>query len=485
MQPKLLCLLLFSLALLASPVWSVTKELNVRGGPEPPNKDPFYDPPSGWQNKSPGTVLRSRQIQGTFLGQKVKFKHTYQLLYRTTGNDGKQPMTTVTTVFIPYNARKNQLLVATDPQDANAAKCSASFAFQPGSNNFLNIFFTLGNLILQAFTTDGFITTIPDHEGVNGLFANGRLQGHAALDALRATLNFKPVGLNKNTPVAGYGYSGGGIVMGWSSSLQPTYAPELKVAGWTFGGTPTNLTSTVKSLDGGLFAGFAVNGVVGLLDGHPKLKDKWSWVIKPVGQKLLNQARHQCAVASLISFAFKTIESEKYIHNGTSLLEWPEIRKVVRHQTMALKKEETPRAPVFMVHSHADEIIPYSSAIETAKTWCKNGANIHFRTYTNPFLGHIFNWFFATPEQVIFLRNVFDGKIKQQGCKFDTSDDPLVDKGVLGEELQEDFHYIKFLFGQRVGPDDKKFTSTLKSEISKYKQKKSHGSKHGSPSASH
>ena len=48
-----------------------------------PDKDPFFKPPQGWQNKQPGDILRWRQIKPIFHLMDMKLEAAYQLLYRT------------------------------------------------------------------------------------------------------------------------------------------------------------------------------------------------------------------------------------------------------------------------------------------------------------------------------------------------------------------------------------------------------------------
>lgn len=47
-------------------------------------------------------------------------------------------------------------------------------------------------------------------------FSVGHLEGHAVLDGLRATLNFKPAGVKSTAVLGGLGYSGGAIATGES-----------------------------------------------------------------------------------------------------------------------------------------------------------------------------------------------------------------------------------------------------------------------------
>src|SRR4030081_551821 len=80
----------------------VASHERLKAGARPlvPGDDPFYQPPPGFEDAEPGTVLRSRDVQLAFLGLIPQRFHATQLLYRTTDmNNG--PLTTVTTVLAP------------------------------------------------------------------------------------------------------------------------------------------------------------------------------------------------------------------------------------------------------------------------------------------------------------------------------------------------------------------------------------------------
>ena len=62
----------------------------------------------------------------------MKLEAAYQLLYRTTHNDGSQPSWTVTTVFVPHNASRDAFVMAADPTDANSPKCQPSYLYMGG-----------------------------------------------------------------------------------------------------------------------------------------------------------------------------------------------------------------------------------------------------------------------------------------------------------------------------------------------------------------
>ena len=44
------------------------EELQAKARPLVPMEDPFYEPPPGYQHATPGTVLRSRDVELAFLG---------------------------------------------------------------------------------------------------------------------------------------------------------------------------------------------------------------------------------------------------------------------------------------------------------------------------------------------------------------------------------------------------------------------------------
>src|SRR3954467_5855345 len=76
------------------------EELEHKARAVVPAKDPFYEPPPGFEHARPGTVLRSRDVELAFMGLVPQQFTATQLLYRTTDlND--LPQATVTTVVAP------------------------------------------------------------------------------------------------------------------------------------------------------------------------------------------------------------------------------------------------------------------------------------------------------------------------------------------------------------------------------------------------
>lgn len=237
-----------------------------------PADDPFFTPPKGWENASNGDVLRTRKVDIALLEvDQMNYKEAHQILYRTTGVNESTPSTTVTTVVVPYNAQPNKLVNFLTFVDADGSQCAPSYTMRKGGHIANDLAMTYQQLVMTTFMNEGYTLTLPDHQGPTRAFAAGRLEGRMSIDATRATLNFKHLGLDQKSKVAYYGYSGGAIACGWVASLHQKYAPELNVVGYALGGTPSNVSSTITNLNGGPFSAFGVAGVTGLLYAYPDL----------------------------------------------------------------------------------------------------------------------------------------------------------------------------------------------------------------------
>lgn len=346
--------------------------------PLAPSSDPFYQPPAGFQNQAPGAILKSRKVETSFFGLVPDLGiEAYQLLFRTTAINGSA-ITSVTTVFKPdLGAKLDRFVSFHTAYDSSATICDPSYEYQlltPQDDGISDYEY----LLLQVLLLKGYIVSSSDYEGPDAAFAAGRLEGMVGLDSMRAVSQFSTLGFTTKTPaVVGYGYSGGAIATGWAASLQPSYAPELPIRGWAAGGTPSNLTGTLVTIDGTVFAGFvppAVNGLTSPSAYGAVLKPFVDSIITPEGRKDLASADSTCAVGDIFAFAGQSILSTKFSSLGDRLLYTPPVSTILEQTIMGAYKNETPTAPVFMFHSLPDEVIPYSNASNLADTWCADGA---------------------------------------------------------------------------------------------------------------
>lgn len=401
-----------------------------------PDDDPFYQPPDGFAEQDPGSILRNRTINAAFLGLLPAPVKAYQLLYRTTAINGSA-IATVTTIFVPINAKKDKFVSFATAEDSAASKCAPSYTYQLGSAQD-SLIVSVEFLLLQIYLASGYIVASPDYEGPDSAFGAGRLAGMGILDNMRAVKNFKDtLGLTTDNPaIVGAGYSGGALATGWATSLQPSYAKELTIKGWIQGGTPANLTGTAAFLDGTFTAGLLPPAFAGLSAPSAygaQLTPLLDSIITEEGRKALEFAKKNCVANDILNFVGERILSTKFQNLGDRLLYEPTVAKVLRENNMGLKKEETPTAPVFIYHTTQDELIPYSNTTKLVDTWCNNGASVKFSTFANG--GHGGGEILGIVDALTFVNDAFGDKIAE-GCTQRTEYASTLNPIALGAELE-------------------------------------------------
>ncbi|WFD45263.1 hypothetical protein MPSI1_003945 [Malassezia psittaci] len=412
--------------------------------------DPFFSPPKGWKSKSPGDVLRWRKIQPKFLDSNFNVAAAYQVLYRTSQNTPDEPQHTVTTILVPYNAKKNALVVGATAQDSNGPQCTPSAGYTYETLNFVLI---LDQTFFQQYLEEGYIMTIPDKEGPKNAFAAGRMEGYMTLDAVRATLNFDRLNLSNDTRVAGYGYSGGAITIGWAASLRPSYAPDINMIGWALGGTPSNLSGTINHIDSTIFSGLILAGVTGVSDVYPKVRAYLKNVLNSAGRAALEFCRQNCLQDIILKYPLRSIYSNEFQTRGENVFDNSAVQEMFTELTMGLRSSETPDVPTYMYHAEHDEIVPYDDAHKTARAWCRNGAPLHFTTYSHYEMGHFSTEITGSVPAFEFIRDRFNGKRKFSSCKMITEDTLFFNPSVLGGVAGEVIDDILDVFGAGIGPE--------------------------------
>lgn len=406
-----------------------------RSFPLAPSNDPFYQPPAGFESQQPGTILRQREINVAFLGLILDPVKAYQLLYRTTAINGSA-IAGVTTIFVPFFAKKDRFVSFHTAYDSSATICNPSYNYQLGAAQ-TDIISSAEQLILQVYLSLGYIVTSPDYEGPDAAFTPGHLEGMGVLDSMRAVSNFKTLGLSSSNPkIVGLGYSGGAIATGWAASLQPTYAPELNIKGWVQGGTPANLTGTLVYIDNTLFSGFIPAAIAGLAMPSAygaELNPIIEKILTPKGQQIIATARSTCAIGDLITFPEMSLFSTEIQSLGDRVLYDPTVQAVLSKNMMGVNKTEMPTAPVFVYHGTQDEVIPYANASTMVNSWCSNGVSVKFTTFATG--GHVTTEVVALPDTINFVEHAFAGTTAS-GCSKNTKLGNILNLIALGVELE-------------------------------------------------
>lgn len=425
----------------------------------------FYQPPNGYESAEPGTILRARQIDVAAFGiMNIKVKG-YQLLYRTNGHKPDMPSTTVTTVLVPHNYAKDKLIAAGVYEDSYSSECAPSQVLKRNAHVFKNVAISYQELFFTTLLNEGWVVTVPDHEGPDNAFTSGFVEGRAILDGIRATLAFDELGLHENAKVIGYGYSGGALATGWAASLHNKYAPELHVVGWSMGGTVTRVRDWLRYIDGTSGAGFALASIGGLSSSIPALH----WIqdnLTEKGRKALKKSSHRCMYENLWTTSGTRFISDEYFDGGSSFFENDGVNAELDRLDLGGNPKLVPRSPVFMFHAKNDDVVPYQHALDTFHAWCDQGANVHLLTNTGWEMEHTNTEIMNLPNVLFFMRDRFEGRIWGSECKSDSIMDPYLDPFVLGQSLSQTMVQVMNLLGSRIGPKD----SILKNKLQKHQE---------------
>ena len=370
-------------------------------GPLLPAADPFYAaPPKKLAKVAPGKVLRRRQVDVT-LGAAAPEFEAWQILYRTTDTKRK-PEGTVATVMIPAGpapAGGRKLLAYQPPEDSLTSRCSSSYELRTGSN-------ADGNEIGAALTR-GWVVVVPDYEGPHSQWAAGPKAGRAVLDALRATQRFRRAGLTgKRTPVAIWGYSGGGQASAWAAELQPRYAPELDLVGVAEGGVPANLAATARNIDGGPFSGIYLAAAVGLSRAYPEIGI--DALLNDAGRQMVASIGEMCLEEFVVNYPLRRMSDFTTV--GDPLAQ-PHVQKVI--EAVRLGKR-TPGAPLYVYHAILDELNPIGPVDEMVASYCSRGVDVTY--HRDPLSEHLSLVVTGAQAAIAFLEDRFAGVRPASSC---------------------------------------------------------------------
>ncbi|MGA7051984.1 MAG: lipase family protein, partial [Mycobacterium sp.] len=273
-----------------------------------PSDDPFYQPPAGFQHAMPGTVLRSRDVEVAFLGLIPQPVTATQLLFRTTDMHGNAEAT-VTTVILPADVAPGQscpLLSYQCAIDAVSSRCFPSYALRRRAKA-LGSLAQLELLLIVAALAEGWAVSIPDHEGLLGVWGAPFEPGYRVLDGIRAALGSERVALSPSAPIALWGYSGGGLASAWAAEMCGDYAPELDIVGAVLGSPVGDLGNTFRRLNGGALSGLPAMVVAALAHAYPGLDRVIKEHASAEGCALLDSLKTMTTVGAVIRMAGKNM----------------------------------------------------------------------------------------------------------------------------------------------------------------------------------
>ncbi|WP_032369998.1 lipase family protein [Rhodococcoides fascians] len=336
-----------------------------------PENDPFYAAPEGYEAALPGTILKVRPVEVAMFGQVRQRVDAWQLLYRT-ADLGGVPQASVTTVLRPQNAEP-VLLSYQCAIDGVASSCFPSYALRRGSKALGAVPQFEFLLVLHALRR-GWTISIPDHEGPDGHWGSPQEPGFCTLDAIRAALSFESLELHESTPVALWGYSGGGLATSWAAEMAPEYAPELELVGAALGSPVGDPGSAFTRLNATLHAALPTLVVAGLRRTYPDLDRVVRQYVSEDGMRILDSVESMTTVRAVRRLARHDLDN--YIDIPLAdLLALPEIVQVFQDIQPG---RTAPSVPLLVVQAVHDQIIAVDDVDGQVDRYLEAGAHVTY-----------------------------------------------------------------------------------------------------------
>lgn len=416
-----------------------------------PTDDPFYLPPSGYEDEAVGTVLRTRKLEDAFglVTFELHVSDVYQILV-VSEDTFKNKIAILSTVFVPFNADPSKLVSYHMAEDTASPNCAPSYAMQLESSPASWITPQVELLLVNSALEEGYYVVVPDHEGPKATFVAGYLAAYAVLNTIRGVLSTgNDTGIDPDAEVAFWGYSGGGFTTAWATSLHPTYAPEVNLVATSMGGVPVDLHHVANYTMGTLFAGFIISAILGLSHEYPDLDNLISeYIISESRLTHLKDAENDCLLEILSYYAFATWDL--YFTDGDAVLDLPLVVNITAENSI-MNNGGIPTVPIFAYHSQMDEVIPVDGMDDLYDYYCGQGVIIDY--HRDLYSGHIITAVTGAGLALNFIKDRFNKVPLTNKCQKTTTAleafDPNSLSG-LGDILIAD---IDFLTGDNMGPD--------------------------------
>lgn len=309
---------------------------------------------------APGEILRADPTSAKLLPRAPK---AWRVLYRSTSAEGA-PIAVSGAVIVPPGAR-HVLAIAPSTQGF-ADRCAPSRRLQD---------LTLTELpMVAAATARGWAVAMTDYEGLgtpgqHTMFV-GRSEGHAVLDAVRAARALPASGLAAGGRTGVLGYSQGGGAAAWTAQLQPTYAPDVPLAGVAAGGTIADLRAFLAAGSGTWGAGAGFGTLLGLDAAYADLD--LAPLLTPRGASFARTVGSRCAVEWIATLNYPRASALL----TTDPFADPAWARRAQENTPG---GATPASPVLLYHGRGDRSVPIAGAERLRDAWCAGGATVRWR----------------------------------------------------------------------------------------------------------
>ena len=328
-----------------------------------------------------------------------------QLLYRTTDRHGSADAA-ATTVIVPAERAPEAVTPILSYQcaiDAVTSRCFPSYALRRyalATGAVAQFEF----LLVAAALAEGWAVSVPDHEGLTGMWGAPYEPGYHVLDGLRAALSTQRLDLSPDAPIGLWGYSGGGLASAWAAEMSGSYAPELNIVGAVLGSPVGDLGETFRRLNGTFMSGLPALVVAALGDIYPDLNRVIQHHATDEGKALLLRLHGMTTAEAVIRMANKDMDDMVDVPLE-QILDTPEVQHVFADIKLGVA---VPTPPVLIVQAVHDQLISVENIDELADTYQSGGASVTY--HRDMFSEHLLMHPMSAPMTLRWLTDRFNGK---------------------------------------------------------------------------
>jgi alpha-beta hydrolase superfamily lysophospholipase len=362
-----------------------------------PGSPDFYLPPDPLPALAPGQIIRAEPMDA-YLVPGVRLRaRAWRVLYRSTGAVG-EPTAVSGTVLLPLGRPRVRPLIGFAIGTHGIGDGAAPSRLLPQGRDWE------AGLIAMVLAR-GYAVAVTDYQGLgtpgDHAYMVGRALGPNVLDSMRAARALDGECLPEDGPAAIIGYSEGGFAAAWAAQLQPTYAPEVRLAGVAAGAAAADMEVAGPRLSGSFFSFFMAYGGIGYAAAYPELE------LEPY---LTPQARDGIESLRRSTVIQAALRGPHFMHASEltepNVLEMPDWRARLRENRLG---EMAPEAPVLLHHARQDQIVSFGQSQQLLEDW--QGLGVDVRLYiTRGGVDHISGAVAGTPVALEWLSRRLEGR---------------------------------------------------------------------------
>ncbi|MFE0674477.1 lipase family protein [Streptomyces sp. NPDC058867] len=391
----------------------------------------FYNPPATLP-AADGALVRTEPLKlalslpglnGPLPGRATR------LMYKSTDDSGR-PVAVTGAYIEPSAAWKGggpRPLVALAPGTMGQGdQCSASRGLEhPLTLSGETVSVGYEDLAIYRLLATGAAVVVTDYAGLGATdrlhtYVNRVDEAHALLDAARAARAVPGASVTAASRVGLFGYSQGGGASAAAAELQPSYAPDVNLAGAYAGAPPADLTEVTRAIDGSELAGALGWSLNGFVQSEPALRPIADAHLNATGKAALADLSTMCVGDALLKYA--GADSTDWTKDGRSVSEiiaaTPALTSFLNSQRIGTMK---PAAPVRIATGTSDDLVPHKQARKLAVDWCTKGVNVTYEAEIqinsgSPLINHMTPLLTDQGEAVDWITDRLKGRTAHSNC---------------------------------------------------------------------